>query len=179
MKNIQWRWLWIIGLFLAACTPTPSETPEGIETQNIALTQTSSGTPIPERKRVLLPLIFRELTPEPIMTSPPAPTGQSTSPFGFDTGLPDFSATLEAELYGPPTQAAKEALARLKGVSVNAIFLVHIESTTWSNTCLEVPASGLPCQNFETPGFLIVLRLDGDLYEYRTDTTAGRVAASP
>ncbi|NLG51109.1 MAG: hypothetical protein GX552_13460 [Chloroflexi bacterium] len=71
-------------------------------------------------------------------------------------------------------QADKVARARLElagklGISADYIRTLSVEPVTWTDACLEIPHQGLFCAQVLTPGYRVVLEVDGRQYEYHTD----------
>ncbi len=89
----------------------------------------------------------------------------------------------------PPTQidsslaiqAAKARLAGMLDTPQNAILLVGAEEHAWPDSCLGLAKSGEVCTQVMTPGFEIILLVNGKEYRYRTnnDGTVIRFDAPP
>jgi hypothetical protein len=68
-------------------------------------------------------------------------------------------------------RAAKEDIVDniYDGRTVDEIFLVSIQPRDWPDACLGVPEQGEACATVITPGYEVVLDLDGAHYFYHTD----------
>ncbi len=66
-------------------------------------------------------------------------------------------------------EAAVRMLADRLNVSRAAIEVVKIESMQWRNSCLDCGGPEESCLMVITPGYRVVLRSDGELYEVHTD----------
>jgi len=60
-------------------------------------------------------------------------------------------------------------LAQQLGVNLTEITLVSFEEVLWSNTSLSCPQPGIANGEVLTPGFLVRLDAQGQIYEYHTD----------
>ena len=98
------------------------------------------------------------------------------------TPTPDVFPPMPPE--GRAQDAARTALAQQLGVDVTTIKVRKIVPTDWPDSCLGLTRPGQACQIVVTPGFRIVLDVNGAAYEVRTNllaTTvmvAGRVDAT-
>jgi hypothetical protein len=84
------------------------------------------------------------------------------------------SKAADAELppgSGPLVQLAKEDLVDKLGLAPEAIQLVSVEAVDWPDASLGCPQEGMMYAQVITPGFLIVLEVEGQTYEYHTDST--------
>ncbi len=66
---------------------------------------------------------------------------------------------------------AQQYLATLLGVNISQVQLVSVQQEQWPNACLGLPQSNETCAQVVTPGYQVVLRVNGQLYQVRTDTT--------
>lgn len=73
------------------------------------------------------------------------------------------------------SQAAIEALAEKLGVSVEEITLVSVEHVEWSDSCLGLGGPDEMCAQAITPGWNVLLEVNGDQYEVHTDETGASV----
>ena len=64
------------------------------------------------------------------------------------------------------------------GVDESAIVVESAEFQVWSNSCLDAAEEGAACAAIVTPGFVIVLDVEGTQYEYHTDLN-GNVRLAP
>jgi hypothetical protein len=70
----------------------------------------------------------------------------------------------------PPAAAliAQSVLSEALGVSVSEIEILTTEQVDWPDACLGLSSGGEACAQVITPGWRIVLRIDGQDYEFRT-----------
>lgn len=68
-------------------------------------------------------------------------------------------------------EAAREALALLIGVPVEAITVTSVEFVEWPNGCLGIEYKDTACTEVIVPGFRLLLAVEGDeqVYEYRSN----------
>ncbi len=57
----------------------------------------------------------------------------------------------------------------LFGVDESEIVVESAAFQEWSNSCLDAAAEGEACAEVITPGFVIVIEVEGPHYEYHTD----------
>jgi hypothetical protein len=71
----------------------------------------------------------------------------------------------------PPVAAvkAREALAADLGVDVEEVTLVSYERMDWTDSCLGLGGPAESCLAAIHPGWLVMLEVDGETYEVRTD----------
>ena len=102
-------------------------------------------------------------------TRPPEPAPPNTRPPELATPVTGFEAIVEA--------AVKFAAAEL-GVDAAAIQVVSVEEATWRNSCLGVDRLNEMCMDVITPGFRVVLSVDGQEIAVHTnqDASALRLA---
>jgi len=77
-----------------------------------------------------------------------------------------------------PVEAAVAHLAQRLGVAVETIEVVSVEPVDWPDGCLGAGAPDEACILMITPGYQVVLAVDGTQYVYHTDTTV-RVRPAP
>lgn len=65
--------------------------------------------------------------------------------------------------------AAEEELSLETDISVNEIEIVSYEHVEWPNACLGFAEPGEMCAQVITPGWLIILRAEGEHFEFHTD----------
>lgn len=63
----------------------------------------------------------------------------------------------------------KADLASRLGVSEGEITVVSVEAKTWNDASLGCPEKGMMYAQVITPGYRIILEVDGKQYDYRTD----------
>jgi hypothetical protein len=104
--------------------------------------------------------------------------GEAVLPNTGATDMPGPDATLaiDGDQIGSAIQeAAQEAqawLAQELGVSVEQIQIVSAERAEWPNTCLGLPEAGEGCADVVTPGWHVVVEVNGKHYEVRANETA-------
>lgn len=64
---------------------------------------------------------------------------------------------------------AKEDLSQSLGIPVDEIRLVSVEEVEWRDSSLGCPQPGSASLTVITPGYLILLEAEGDVYEYHSD----------
>ena len=71
----------------------------------------------------------------------------------------------------PPTAAVKAAedLSRQLGVPVSEISFLKIEQVDWPDGCLGVHQPDQMCVQMITPGYQVILEVEGQQYEYHTN----------
>ena len=79
--------------------------------------------------------------------------------------------------WGPMAVAARKDLAGRLGVEERLIIVAAAEGTTWSDTSLGCPESGVTYEASNKPGYVITLRYGSRDYTYHTDLD--RVIACP
>ena len=67
-------------------------------------------------------------------------------------------------------ELAKNNLARRLEISPDHIRVVDVQYKEWMDGCLGVEVPDRACTMAITPGFLVLLQVDNDQYEYHTDT---------
>jgi hypothetical protein len=65
--------------------------------------------------------------------------------------------------------AAKENLARRLDITPEEIQLVKLEAVEWPDASLGCPQSGMTYAQGVTPGFWVILEVEGERYAYHTD----------
>jgi hypothetical protein len=121
-------------------SPTPVEVAETVATP-------STNTPDAEREE------------QGLLLTPPTP------PQPLTTSVPDSA------LSGVPQELLEIVLADLArrlDVKPDEIAVAKVESVTWSDTSLDCPQPGTMYAQVLTPGYRIVLKAGGEVYEYRT-----------
>jgi hypothetical protein len=79
--------------------------------------------------------------------------------------------TLETLENVPPeaVQIVVNKLSQDAGISINQIQIMDFEQVEWADACLEVPQTGQECVQVITPGFRVVLEVDGQEYEFHSN----------
>ncbi len=70
---------------------------------------------------------------------------------------------------------ARQYLANLLGVNINQVELVSVQQEQWPNACLGLPQTNESCAQVLTPGYQVLLRVNGQLYQVRTDTSGQQI----
>ena len=81
-----------------------------------------------------------------------------------------------------PPRAVLEAIDQLSeslGVSVESIEVVEFEQVDWPDACLGLPQQAEACAQVITPGFRVVLEVNGQQYVFRTDQEGNVVRQAP
>jgi hypothetical protein len=92
----------------------------------------------------------------------------------------EFHTNLDASVVSPANgpavevpdaivAAVKPVLASALGVAETDIKLVSAQIVEWPDSCLGVAAPGVACSQVVTPGYLLVLEVNGQQYEYHTN----------
>lgn len=118
--------------------------------------------------------------PEPLPTELPQEVVEPASP--VSPSLPEGEPTMApADLAISPIPGSETAviaattdLAQRLGVTADEVRLISIESQQWSDASLGCPQEGFMYAQVITPGYLIVLEVQDQRYEYHTDQ-AGNV----
>lgn len=64
---------------------------------------------------------------------------------------------------------ARQTLAAALGVSEADIKITDVKPTQWRNGCLELEQAGEACTQAIVPGYQVMLEINGQAYEYRTN----------
>lgn len=94
------------------------------------------------------------------------------SPQAAATELPpviEDSATQISEDLTPAQQAAISELARNLGLSEDQIRIVSTEAVEWPDSCLGISEDDTACAEVITPGYSVILDVNGNQVEYRTN----------
>jgi hypothetical protein len=75
----------------------------------------------------------------------------------------------------PAVQAALDALAAQTGADPGEIELVEVRAVEWRNACLGCARPDEMCLTVITPGYRVILAVDGQRYEFHTDRTGRSV----
>ena len=77
--------------------------------------------------------------------------------------------------------SARQVLAQQQRVDAKTIAIISVEKVDWPDGCLGVSIEGLMCIQVITPGYRVVLEVEGRRYEYHTDESGNNVmlAAAP
>jgi hypothetical protein len=120
-----------------------------------------AATPLPDTAEISMETPTRGVsipTPEgKAVVSPIRVTAQS-----LEEVTPPPAAEKAVEL-------AVKDLAAAEGVAEETIRLVSVEAVEWSDASLGCPEPDMVYAQVITPGYLVVLELEGELFEYHTD----------
>jgi putative hemolysin len=100
--------------------------------------------------------------------------GPGTATAGDDDtskGMP----TIDPQVQEKIGEAARAKLAELLKVDAESIGVAALEFTMWRDTCLGLANEGEMCADAITPGFRIVLTVDGQEYVLHTDETGANI----
>jgi hypothetical protein len=102
--------------------------------------------------------------------------------------LPDVQAETPPPVYPtpqnapifPPTAAweAQKALSKSLGIGVERTTITMIANARWSDGCLGLASANELCSQNVVTGYRVVLRANGRLYEYHTDSTGSLLRAA-
>lgn len=96
--------------------------------------------------------------------------------FGDGETLPE---TGNGELPPSAVLEAQEQLSDMLGVSVESIQVIEFEQVDWPDACLGLPQEGEACAQVITPGFRVVLEVNGEQHVFRTDREGNVVRLAP
>ena len=161
-------WLMVTGV-IGCDQAVPSDTPAGEAVAANALEAQPSPSGIGSSE---------EATPSTMGT--PAPLW-TVSPISPTRVMQEETVTVIPTIPTPSNPAlqklvmqAKEDLAKRLAIEVEQIGLVGFEPVEWRDTSLGCPLPGMMYAQVVTPGYRIVLEVEGESYEYHSDTR-GRV----
>lgn len=92
--------------------------------------------------------------------------------------LPVNQETLESL----PPEAVMEVVSKLSqdlSVSINEIEIVSFEQVEWPDSCLGVPEEGQTCAQVITPGYRVMLEVDGNQYEFHSNMDGTLILMAP
>lgn len=72
-------------------------------------------------------------------------------------------------------QAAQDALARELNIDMESIEIVETEAVEWPDACLGIATEGVACAQVITPGFRLMLEVNGQTYEVHTNEDGSNV----
>ncbi len=79
----------------------------------------------------------------------------------------------------PAVMAARTAMAVQLGLELDMVKVWTVEPMTWPDACLGVPQPDEMCAQVLTPGYRIVIEVNGVRYVLHTDETGAQVRAAP
>jgi hypothetical protein len=83
---------------------------------------------------------------------------------------PEATSVVYDPAIEPLVRAAIEDLAQRLGTPSNQIVVTEASRVVWPNSSLGCPQPGMVYAEVITPGFLIILMVGGEDYEYHTST---------
>jgi hypothetical protein len=106
------------------------------------------------------------LTPSPTRSTPtlqptPSPTKIIKTPA---TQTPSSEAPCLSR--GPIEEQAREALADFLGISSGEVKVIKVEEVEWPDTSLGCPEPGMVYAQVIVPGWRVVMKAGGKIYEY-------------
>jgi hypothetical protein len=133
-----------------------------------------NATPLPTANPAVLPTQSAKAGyPAPAQpTTPPVAPAQSTAagyPAPAKPAAPVSGTPNDPAVAGAMAALAQKDLAQRLSVSVDQITVVSNDSTDWGDASLGCPQPNMAYAQVITPGFHILLKQAGKLYDYRTD----------
>ena len=101
-----------------------------------------------------------------------ARSNQDGSVVAFEDAAGEQSGLPEAVV------AARQALAEKLSVSPDEIEVISYEQREWTDSCLGLGGAAESCLQVITPGWLVTLGAEGQVYEFRTDQSGNAVRAA-
>ena len=80
-----------------------------------------------------------------------------------------WSSTLVDEPYPPAVTAAIQYMAYSLNVDPARVEVLRIKAVDWPDSCLGLPEAVERCVKVITPGWLIIMRVEGQIYQVSTD----------
>jgi hypothetical protein len=119
--------------------------------------------------------VVSDATPAP-PTEPPAEPGHGAAHAADATALPAEQAA-EATLGpdGDMGQFVRQLLAQQLQIDAAQIEVVSVEPMEWPDACLGISSPDLMCAQVITPGYRVVLAVDGQEYVYHTNADGSNV----
>ena len=121
-----------------------------------------------------------EPTPTPVPPATPTDTvlkteivDESVSPVSPPAAPEQKAMILSKELPAgseTPVQAAIADLSEQEGILPEDITVVSVEAVEWNDSSLGCPKEGFMYAQVITPGFLVTLEAQGQIFEYHTDS---------
>ncbi len=72
-------------------------------------------------------------------------------------------------------QTVQQQVAQGLNVNGNQVKVVAAQQVDWTNSCLDLPQSWESCAQTNTPGYRLIVNVNGKQYEVRTDTSGQNV----
>jgi hypothetical protein len=89
-------------------------------------------------------------------------------------GAPLVIANDEAQVSQVAMEVARRALQAL-GPELQRVSFLSIERTEWPDSCLGIAQGDEACAQVVTPGFLIIVEIDGQRFAFHTDETGQNI----
>jgi hypothetical protein len=108
-------------------------------------------------------------------TLPPAETMAPT-----ETGMPG-ETTMPGETSLPAAVAllAQQQMAAHLGVRAEDVEIISSEQVEWPDACLSLGGAAESCAQVVTPGWRVVVNVNGQPYEIHTDETGANIRVAP
>lgn len=87
----------------------------------------------------------------------------------------DAAPVVDQQTRDKAVETVRNMLASQLKIDASTINLVSLEAINWPDSCLEIAKQGEMCAQVVTPGFRMILSVDGDNYTYHTDLTASNI----
>jgi len=114
--------------------------------------------------------------------TPSSETAAGSSPLSPPATPPSNQSAQEGSPVATPSEAtaqvvaaAKERLARELDISTEAVQIIAVEPVEWSDASLGCPEPGKMYAQVITPGYRVLLQVEGERFEVHTDRE-GRAA---
>lgn len=72
-------------------------------------------------------------------------------------------------------EIVRQMVVQQLGVDADAATIAAVESVDWPDACLGVSQPDVMCAQVITPGYRVVIEVNGDQYEYHTDATGQQI----
>lgn len=112
-------------------------------------------------------------TPTITQSDPPPLKSPSIQDIEKPTPSPLDSTPEDLEDYPPAVWAAIEDLALHLDISPDQVQVISFQEEEWPDSCLGLSVPDEMCLQVITPGYLILLDVNGQRYEYHTDQSGG------
>lgn len=155
---------------LAACTP--SSRPESVPSTQTTSRPTRRLTEAVSTPIATLEPTMRFETATQILKPAPSVTAPASTPRSGAVIIttPEGEAPVPSPIPQSLLRQIVADLANHLDVSVEAVQVVSIEPVTWKDSSLGCPEKGMAYLQVLTPGYQVILEVQGRQYDYRTDT---------
>ena len=98
-----------------------------------------------------------------------------------ETAKPEIAAPPLEEAYDhmPAVASARTRFAAHLSISEDAISVISVEAVDWSDACIGIHEPGQMCAQVITPGYRIMVDVNGQSYELHTNATGSVVGIVP